>query len=78
VERGTVADDVLERLLVPNLALEVQTFFGDSATDSSAWTRAGRVLPSVEAMPPDSKESSSFFAIVSDAASSARGTGDAI
>src|SRR6059058_2018807 len=29
VQRGTVADDVLERLLAPNLALEVQAFLGE-------------------------------------------------
>ena len=50
----------------------------DSATDSSAWNRAARVVPPVDAMASDSDESSSFFAILSDDTPSARGTGDAI
>src|SRR5262249_11447457 len=33
-QRGTVTDDVLERLLVPNLALEVQAFFGELVLES--------------------------------------------
>src|SRR5207249_2588682 len=41
---GTVADDVLERLLVPNLALEVQALFGELVLEAPDLTERHGVL----------------------------------